>query len=108
MRRNLIAFAAAFLLAAGVGTALTGCWSSDCNCSPTPARPEVQRPLAGLKLKSYDTRGELADLAVKPEGGSVEVTGDTIVFLYQQDGVHHRVVYEVTGPHGLLAEIAAP
>ena len=98
MKRNLTAFAAAFALAAALGAALTGCWSDDCNCGQIPPRPEVQLPLTGLNVSSYDSRGEIADTPVKPESGTLEVTGNTVVIRYQQAGAQHQVTYQVTGP----------
>ena len=98
MKRHVIAFTAAFSLAAALGAAVTGCWSDDCRCNPTPPRPEPQAPLAGLEVSSYDSRGDRAAVPVAPEGGTLEVTGTTVVFRYQQAGAQHQVVYEVTGP----------
>jgi hypothetical protein len=99
MRRNPLSFAAAFGLAAALSASLTTCWSvGDCTCLPTPARPERQGPLAGLELASYDDKGQSVEIPVKPESGTLEVTGDTVVISYLQSGTQHRVVYEVTGP----------
>jgi hypothetical protein len=35
---------------------------------------------------------------IRPENGTLEVTGGTVEFVYQQTSVEHRVVYAVTKP----------
>jgi hypothetical protein len=97
VKRNLFAFAAVFALSAALVAALNGC-DTECKCAPTPPRPEAQEPLPGLEIRSYDSSGNYAQLPVSPEDGTIEVTGDTVVIVYRQAGVQHRVVYDVTGP----------
>lgn len=98
MKRAALVFASAFALSAALGVGLTACWMDDCNCPSTPPRPTAQAPLSRLQVASFDSRGDLAPLAVKPESGTLEVTGDTVVIEYQQAGVQHRVLYDVVGP----------
>jgi hypothetical protein len=95
MKPNLLACAAVFALSAALAGALNGCDLGDCNCLPTPPRPQVQAPLPGLEIQSYDSAGNAAQLPVMPEAGTLEVTGNTVVIVYRQAGVQHRVVYDV-------------
>jgi hypothetical protein len=97
MRRNLLAFASVLALTAGLGAALNGCDALDSSCPPVLPRPGAQAPLPRLLIRSYDARGNPAQLPVAPESGSLEVTGDTVIILCTQAGVQHRVVYDVTG-----------
>ena len=99
MKRAAMVFAAAFALSAALGVGLTACWIDECKCPSTPPRPTAQAPLSRLEVASFDSRGGFGPLTVKPENGTLEVTGDTVVIQYQQAGVQHRVVYEVVGPH---------
>ena len=97
MKRNLLACAAVFTLSVPLGVTLNGC-DRDCTCLPTPPRPEAQGPLPHLEIESYDSRGEVAQVPVEPEDGTIEITDDTVVIIYRQAGVRHRVVYDVTSP----------
>jgi hypothetical protein len=96
--RSSILFAVVFALSAALAAASSGCFFDDCTCPPIPARPLPQAPLDGLTVQSFDSSGQTAPLSVKPENGTIEVTGDTVVIEYRQDGVQHNVRYTVTGP----------
>jgi hypothetical protein len=98
VRRVIAALAGAFAVSAALGAVMTACFHDDCTCPPIPPRPAAQGPLPGLEVAGYDSRGERAELPVKPESGTLEVTGDTVVIVYRQAGVEHRVVYQVVDP----------
>jgi hypothetical protein len=97
MIRGVLVLLAAFGVSSGVAIVIQGC-DSQCNCTRTPALPEAQAPLPGLEIQSYDRQGNVDQLPVNPENGTIEVTGNTVVISYQQAGVAHRVVYDVVGP----------
>lgn len=67
--------------------------SPECECPEIPARPEPQAPLANLRVTSYDEQGAVGETDVNPEGGTLEVSVDSVVIVYQQASVEHRVVY---------------
>jgi hypothetical protein len=98
MMRSLLVLICTFALSAGLGLAIHGCDHQDCSCPPTPPHPQPQAPLPKLEITSYDSAGNGAAIPVKPEDGTIEVTGDQVVLSYRQSGVTHRVVYDVTGP----------
>lgn len=99
MIRGLLVFGGAFTMSASLSVFGSGCSSYEDNCPATPAHPEAQEPLVDLAVASYDARGESAEIEVQPEaGGSIEVTGGSVVIVYQQAGVEHRITYAVTGP----------
>jgi hypothetical protein len=50
-------------------------------------------------VASYDARGNFATIAVAPAQGTLDVLGDSVVIVYEQDGVGHEVLYDVVGPH---------
>ncbi len=97
MVKHALAFVAAFGISLALGS-LTGCVGDDCNCPPTPARPEAQAPLADLMVASYDAEGNSAESPIVPEGGTLEVTGDGVIITYQQDSLTFRAEYDVVGP----------
>ena len=92
-----MAFVGAFVAAVVSGQLAAGCGDS-CNCDTTPPRPQAQPPLTRLEVASYDSRGEIAELPFTPQGGTLEVTGDTVVISYQHAGADHRILYQVVGP----------
>jgi hypothetical protein len=98
MVRGLLAFGVAFTASAALAMLSSGCaFGDDCDCPSYSPRPRAQAPLEDLGVASYDERGNLAETPVKPEGGTIEVTGDAVLIVYQQGGVEHRVRYAVTG-----------
>lgn len=98
MSRNLLVLVAAFAVSSGLGMAINGCYTSTCDCLPTPPRPQAQAPLPRLEISSYDSKGNDAQIPVKPEDGTIEVTETSVVISYRQAGATHRVVYDVVGP----------
>jgi hypothetical protein len=92
----IFVFAAAFGLCAALGSAAASC--SPCDCPAPPDRPGAQASLPIKDAMSYDSQGNLAVLTINPVGGTVEVTGDTVVVRYEEAGVQHEVTYSVTGP----------
>jgi len=81
MRRESVLMVATFVTCALGGILWNGC--DPCEC------PGIPR-LHGRYLADSGP-----PLAVMPESGSLQVTGDTVVVEYQQAGVSHRVVYDV-------------
>ena len=93
-----LVFAASFASAAALAS-LCGCLQeglgSDCDCRPTPARPEPQAPLGELTVISYDAQGNHTPPPVTPVSGTIEVTSDSVIVAYEQDSAHFRVEYEI-------------
>lgn len=98
IREAAALFVAAFTLCGLVAGAASGCAGGDCNCPPIPEHPEAQPPLGNLGVMAFDEIGNEAAVPVSPENGTLEVTGDRVVIAYDQDGVEHRVVYDVVAP----------
>lgn len=99
MVKGLLVFGGAFIVSVTLAVLGSGCvYSDDCNCPKTPPRPQAQAPLPDLEVASYDDLGALVETPVKPESGTIEVTGNSVLIVYEQDGVEHRVSYAVTGP----------
>lgn len=97
MIRVLAAFVAAFGLAAGLGAVTASCSGDSCDCPETPALPDAQ---AALPItQAWGTEGaDLAAPPVDPTGGTLEITGETVVLHYNDGGAEHEVVYDVLGP----------
>jgi hypothetical protein len=99
MKSALLVFAGAFALSLGFGASSSGCvMSPECECPEIPARPEPQGPLADLRVTSYDEQGGAGETDVDPESGTMEVSVDGVVIVYQQASVEHRVVYAFVEP----------
>jgi hypothetical protein len=95
--RAALCFVVAGLLGAAWGGELSACVvSGDCNCPPTPERPERQVELLIDEASAYSAVGNEDVLPTDPRGGSVEVTGDQVVIRYQHDGTARVVVYDVS------------
>jgi len=98
MKCGAFMFAAGFVASALSGWLGAGCFGGDCECPRTPERPAAQGPLRSLDVQSFDQTGNDAELEVKPESGTLEVTGDAVVIRYLQAGADHEIRYAVTGP----------
>jgi hypothetical protein len=98
MKREALAFGTAFGVSVLIGFVASGCASNTCECPPRRLRPEPQSALPDLHVLNADESGNFAVSPVRPEGGTLEVTGDSVIIQYAQDGVAHRVVYEVVSP----------
>jgi hypothetical protein len=98
MKRGALMFVAAFACAVLSSLLGAGCRGDPCDCPATPERPEPQGPLSALEVESYDAKGDTAELDVKPENGTMEVTKDAVIIRYRQAGSDHEIRYDVTGP----------
>ena len=95
MKRGALVFLSAFTCSALSALVGTGC-GTDCDCPQTPPRPEPEGPLSGLQVHSFDEAGNAAELGVKPENGTMELTQDAVIIRYQQDGSDHEIRYLLT------------
>lgn len=91
MIKETIVFVGAFALSAALGATGAGCSSDDCNCQTIPDRPPEQ---SGLRITSVVTDTDAAT-TIRPYGGTLASTGDTIVIRYDENGVMHEVVYAI-------------
>lgn len=99
--RSIAVLAGSFFGAALVGSAV----SCGCDCPDTPARPRATPPLTIEMIDSPELSllggvdSTLPDggirRAIMPSSGTLEVTGEEVILVYQQDDVEHRVVYSV-------------
>lgn len=78
-----------------LGVSLGNGCGLDCECPEFPLIPKETAVLMPLQIRGTHPLDSGPPLAVMPDTGSLQVTGDTVVVEYQQGGVHHRVVYEV-------------
>jgi hypothetical protein len=97
MRAGALAFALAFSCSALAGLVGAGCFGGACDCSATPERPTPQGPLSWLGVRGFDAEGNTAELEVKPENGTLEVTTDAVIVRYRQDAAEHEIRYRVAG-----------
>jgi hypothetical protein len=86
-------FACAFGVSLVLGAVGGGCYGGECDCPVTPDRPFPQPPLPISEANNYDD----GSLAINPRGGTLEIKRDAVVVRYEEMGVTHEVVYQVTG-----------
>jgi hypothetical protein len=98
MMRIVVPFLGAFGASLLLGLATSSCGGGDCDCLPTPERPEPSDPLPLAETISFDDQGEPGATDVQPESGSLEITGDQVVIRYEQEGAQLEVVYGIVGP----------
>jgi len=97
MIRESFAFVAAFGICAALGSATSACLY-DCDCPGTPERPTSQQALPIVSASNFTAEGNEGVLAISPVGGTLSVTGDTVVIQYNEAGIDHNIVYTVVGP----------
>ena len=90
-----------FVVAALLGAATSGQLScilsnDDCNCPPTPERPDPQVALPINEASAYNSSGNEDVLPTDPRGGSIEVQGDQVVIRYEHEGMAREVIYDVS------------
>jgi hypothetical protein len=96
MKPELVVFFGAFGICAALAAMGAGC-SDPCECPSTPEQPD-EATLRVLQASYFDDQGSEGSLAVHPQGGTVAITGRTVVIRYTESGVDHEVVYSVSGP----------
>jgi hypothetical protein len=96
MIRESLAFVTAFGICAVLGGATPAC--NPCDCPATPERPDAQQALMINYAVNYNSEGNEGELAINPEGGTLEITGDSVVIQYNEAGIDHTIVYAVVGP----------
>ena len=94
MRRETVLMVTTFVTCALGGSLWNGC--DTCECPEIHRLPAVTSARTPLSVGVQHQADSDAPIAVIPESGSLQVTGDTVVVEYRQAGVNHRVVYDVT------------
>ncbi len=94
MTKAILVFAGAFAFCSALGTTGSGCSDEGGVCPTGPDLPLARQPMS-ITSVSVDSD---ASTAVNPRGGTLEVTGATVVLRYEHEGLQHEVVYKVH-PH---------